>query len=266
MSWVDLGSRDFRRVESAISTYLSGLLSQTESPDRRLKDTVEIVSWEDEQTIRSETREGECLRLGTLPYRPGDNSKQVDVYIQYGLLIKGREIESEICYEIVKSSTEIVYLDVTETEEGDETRERLQGLHFDFDLNPDYESPRAQTANHPVFHAQYNPNCVSSDAIQRWNPEPHGMNYPEYPRIPCAPFDIVSAGYMILNDHLPKKIRDHAGWPSGMIHEKLPRFPEKAFEYVPEGGRKMSPEWWYIPTIRDSRGNPVLNPDQHRPL
>lgn len=267
MTWVDFRSDDFRTLRAAISTFVSGLLSQTESPDSTFGDTIE-TRYEDPRTIKSETVDSECLRLGPVPYRPGDTSKQVEIYVQYGLTIKARETDSERRYEIVKSSTEMVYLDVTEGEDGVETRERVQGLHFDFELNSEasVDDEDGQTANHPVFHAQYNPNCVDTDAIERWDPEPHNVNYPEYPRIPCAPFDIVSVGYMILNDHLPGRIKEHGGWPSEMLHGNLPRFPKEAFEFEPQGGRHMVPEWWYVPSSVDGDGQPLLDPDYHRPI
>lgn len=267
MTWVDFNSEDLGNLQAAMSTFISGLLSQTESPNSAFKETIEI-KYKDRKTIKSETVDSECLRLGPLPYRPGDTSKQVEIYVQFGLTIKARDTNSGRRYEIVKSSTEMVYLDVTEGEDGVETRERVQGLHFDFELNSEAseDGEDAQTANHPVFHAQYNPNCVDTAAIERWDPEPHSVNYPEYPRIPCAPFDIVSVGYMVLNDHLPKRIRDHRGWPSEMLHENLPRFPKKAFEFTPQGGRHMVPEWWYVPSSVDGEGQPLLDPNYHRPI
>lgn len=267
MTWINFESDDFRNIRAAISTFVSGLLRKTESPTSNFTEIIDTKYGGNPQTIISKTNDSQCLKLGPLPYRPGDTSRQVEIYLQYGLKIKAKDTDSERRYEIVKSSTEMVYLKVT-SEDGDETRERVQGLHFDFELNSEgsRDAEGRTEANHPVFHAQYNPNCVDTAAIERWNPDPHEVDYPDYPRIPCAPFDVVSVGYMILNDHLPTQIEANEGWPSELLHEHLPRFPTEAFDLDPQGGKPMVPEWWYIPNSVDRDGKPLLDPRSYRPI
>jgi hypothetical protein len=264
MSWETINGRDKKNLRTAFALYLNSLSTQTESGDSAAsKFTVDLV---DDETLAVKTDDGEAIILGPVPYRPGDKSTTVEVYIQFQMKVKKKELEDPV-YFIEKSSTEMAYLKIVE-EEGEEARERLQGLHFDFDLDSNQANGEDgnQDANHPVFHAQYNPNCVETDALDHWNPDKHERSYPDFPRIPCPPFDIVSVGYMILNDHLPGQVLSNRGWPSEeMLHEYLPRFPENAFAHK-RPDRKMVSESWYIHHCVNDDGKPLLDTDRHRPV
>jgi hypothetical protein len=265
MSWEKVNGEDKGNLITAFSLYLESLANQTESGgSASSKFTVDLI---DDETLTVETDSGEAIRLGPVPYRPGDKSTTVEIYLQFAMTIKKRDSEEKTTYIITKSSTEMVYLKIIK-ENGEEARERTQGLHFDFDLNADQSNgvSGSQDANHPVFHAQYNPNCIDTDALDRWDPDPHEQTYPDFPRIPCPPFDIVSVGYMILNDHLPRSVLKNRGWPSeDMLHDYLPRFPEDPFKHK-YPGQKMVSEAWYIHHCTDKDGTPLLDVDRHRPV
>lgn len=265
MSWAKVNGGDKSKLQTAFALYLNSLANQTESSDGAASKY--IIDLVDEETITVETDGGEAICLGPVPYRPGDKSTTVEIYIQFQMTIKKRESEGESNYIIIKSSTEMVYLKIVE-ENGKEARERVQGLHFDFDLNTDQANGEngEQDANHPVFHAQYNPNCVETNALDRWNPDKHEQSYPDFPRIPCPPFDIVSVGYMILNDHLPGQVVNNQGWPSEeMLHDCIPQFPDEAFTHG-RSDRKMVSESWYIPHCTADNGTPLLDANRHRPV
>lgn len=263
MTWLGVDGRDLERLEKTFATFLDNLSEETESGSAAAgKFETNLV---DEKTITIETYENVAVKLGPLPYEPGDMSEVVEIYIQFALTVRKRERDGNRRYVIVKSATEMVYLQVTETDSGDESRRRVQGLHFDFELFGEQENGEngVHDANHPVFHAQYNPNCIDTLAFDRWEPPEDPRNYPEYPRIPCAPFDIVAVGYMILNDHLPHKVIENAGWPSDdILDENLPQFPEQAFEEAMPG--TLHSEAWYIHHSTDSDGRPLLDPNNHR--
>ncbi|WP_276258145.1 hypothetical protein [Haloglomus litoreum] len=265
MSIAQVNGEDLDNLQTAFSTFIYQILSETESPQRFSFSDKFNLEFEDNTHIIFETGDSECLFIGPLSYRPGDSSESIEIYIQFGLTVRAKDLEDRRCYEVVKSATEVVYLRIKENEEGEEYRERAQGLHFDFDITPDHELD-GEYANHPVFHAQYNPNCVDTSAIDRWDPETHNTSYPDYPRIPCAPFDFVSVIYMIMNDHLPKEVRKNKGWPQNVLHEYLPRFPREPFELAPADNLRMTPEWWYLFPSRNEDGSPRLRPDHHRPL
>lgn len=265
MNWTTVNGGDKSNLETAFAVYLNHLANHTESRTSAAeKFTVDLV---DEETLTVETDDGEAIRLGPVPYRPGDRSITVEIYIQFRMTVKKKESENPPNYVITKSSTEMVYLKIVE-EDGEEARERVQGLHFDFDLNAEQANGEdgGHDANHPVFHAQYNPNCVDTDALNRWDPDLHERSYPDFPRIPCPPFDIVSVGYMILNDHLPEEVVSNQGWPSQeMLHDYLPRFPEEAFSHK-RPDKKMVSESWYIHHCTSADGTPLLDADRHRPV
>ncbi|MFC7096069.1 hypothetical protein [Halobaculum marinum] len=265
MEWEEVHGGDKAKLTKAYATYLNNLAKETESDDSPSKNfTIDLA---DEHTITIETDEGTAVRLGPVPYRPQDESTKVEIYIQFAMTIGKRTKDGSENYLISKSSTEMVYLKLIETD-GEEARERVQGLHFDFDLNGDQANgdDGEQDANHPIFHAQYNPNCVDTSALKHWDPAEHERSYPAFPRIPCPPFDVVSVGYMILNDHLPDTIIESRGWPSEeIIQEHIPRFPEESFEHG-FGGQKMVSESWYVHhCIRDD-GTPILDENRHRPI
>lgn len=265
MSWTTVNGKDKSNLETAFALYLNSLANHTESRDGAAsKYTVDLVN---DETLTVETDNGKAICLGPVPYRPGDKSTTVEIYIQFQMTVKKKTSGDDPNYIITKSSTEMVYLKIVE-EDGEEARERVQGLHFDFDLNAEQANGEngEQDANHPVFHAQYNPNCVDTNALDRWNPDKHERSYPEFPRIPCPPFDIVSVGYMILNDHLPGQVVNNRGWPSEeMIHEYIPRFPEEAFAHG-HSGQKMVSESWYVHHCTASDGTPLLDTNRHRPV
>jgi hypothetical protein len=262
MTWEQVTGRDLAEIKAAFAGFLNNLSRETESDGAASsKFDVGLV---DDKTISVETDEGEAVRLGPVPYQPGDKSTTVEVYIQFGLLLKKRQNGDDIEYNIIKSSTEVVYLEVTD-DDGIESRERVQGLHFDFDLHGEQANGEngEHDANHPVFHAQYNPNCIDTVAFGRWEPSNHEQTYPDYPRIPCPPFDVIAVGYMILNDHLPEKIIANQGWPSNnFLTDNLPQFPEEAFNGTMPG--KLHSESWYLHHCTPADGRPLIDPNNHR--
>ncbi|WP_143825013.1 hypothetical protein [Natrinema ejinorense] len=262
MTWERVDGRDVDKIEAAFATFLNNLSRETESDGAAsAKFEADFV---DSKTISVETFEGEAVRLGPVPYEPGDRSVTVEVYIQFGLTVRKRRADEGPEYLITKSSTEMVYLQVTE-DDGSESRERVQGLHFDFDLHAEQANGENgdHDANHPVFHAQYNPNCIDTVAFEHWEPPAHEQTYPDYPRIPCAPFDVVAVGYMVLNDHLPEQVIANQGWPSDeFLADNLPQFPEEAFN-SPMPGRLHS-EAWYVHHCTPTDGRPLVDPNNHR--
>lgn len=266
MSWDTVDGRDKSNLETAFALYLNSLANHTESGDSASsKFTVDLV---DDETLTVETDTGKAICLGPVPYRPGDKSTTVEIYIQFRMTVKKQLETGDSDYVIVKSATELVYLEVVEDTAGEEARERVQGLHFDFDLNADQSNGEDgnQDANHPIFHAQYNPNCVDTSALNRWDPDKHERSYPDFPRIPCPPFDIVSVGYMVLNDHLPEQVVSNNGWPSKeMLHNHLPRFPEEALTSG-HSHQKMVSESWYLHHCTADDGTPLLDANRHRPV
>jgi hypothetical protein len=265
MCYATVNGADKENLNTAFSLYLELLSNQTKSGGGAgAKFTVDLV---DEETLTIETDKGKAISLGPVPYRPGDKSTTVEIYIQFQMTVRKDVSGGESKYLIVKSSTEMVYLEIVE-KDGEEARERTQGLHFDFDLNAEQANGEGgkQDANHPLFHAQYNPNCVDTEALDRWNPDQHERSYPEFPRIPCPPFDIVSVGYMIMNDHLPEEVVGNQGWPTEeMLHENLPRFPEEAFRHT-RPNQTMVAESWYNHHCTDDDGTPLLDVNRHRPV
>lgn len=262
MTWEEVNGDDLGRIETAFSIFLNNLSRETES-DGAASAKFD-VGFVDEETISVETNKGEAIKLGPVPNQPGDKSITVEVYIQFGLLIRKRQDDNGPDYLIIKSSTEMVYLQVTE-DSGSESRKRVQGLHFDFDLNSEQANGENgdYDANHPIFHAQYNPNCIDTVAFEHWSPPMDSKTYPDYPRIPCAPFDIVAVGYMILNDHLPESVIENKGWPGNdFLSNNLPQFPEEAFENTMPG--KLHSEAWYLHHCTPTDGRPLIDPNNHR--
>lgn len=262
MTWEQVDGRDLDRIEATFATFLNNLSRETESDGTAsAKFEADFV---DGETISVETFDGEAVKLGPVPYEPGDKSITVEVYIQFGLIVRKRQTDEGTKYVIIKSSTEMVYLQVTD-DDGSESRKRVQGLHFDFDLHAEQANGEngEHDANHPVFHAQYNPNCIDTVALGHWEPPVHEQTYPEYPRIPCAPLDVVAVGYMILNDHFPERVIANQGWPSNeFLSENIPHFPEEAFD-SPMPGR-FHCEAWYIHHCTPTGDRPLIDPDDHR--
>lgn len=257
-----MSGRDVEKIERTFAIFLNNLSRETESDGAASAQF--DVNFEDEETISVETNDGEAVKLGPVPYEPGDKSTTVEVYIQFGLLLRKPQADDDAEYIIIKSATEMVYLQVTD-DDGQESRERVQGLHFDFDLHADQANGEKEEydANHPVFHAQYNPNCIDTVAFGHWEPPTHTQNYPDYPRIPCAPFDVVAVGYMVLNDHLPEKVIENKGWPNNdFLTDNLPQFPEEVFNSAMPG--KLHSEAWYVHHCTPANGQPLIDPNNHR--
>lgn len=197
----------------------------------------------DDGCISIETQPSMWFR--DLPYRFGDSSKVVDVFLQIKQKIRIVEQNGDYIYEIKKSNVRIAHTKRV----GDRADQQIQveqGIRFDFDLETQ--------ENHPVFHAHYNPNCISGSIPSRFSAEIPDRSYPEYPRIPSAPMDLPGAVFLIMNDHVPSVLDPSEGWPSEpkASLEALPEFPEECFSYHPQDGAKMLCDWWYVHGSNDS--------------
>lgn len=194
-----------------------------------------------------------ALRFRGLPYRPDDSSRVVDAWLQFNEIVRGRELNgpNRPTYEIVESATRIQYIVEDRAEDGERIGRARQGVRFEFKEHPD--------ANHPVFHAHFDPVCVESGATQDYyRVEEPEFIIPSYPRIPSAPIDLVGATYMLLHDHVPEILEDDHGWPSDThtAIQKLPNFPASCFSHDPQGGNGMFCDWWYLHATLNDDGFP----------
>lgn len=202
----------------------------------------DITVMKDDGNIRVEVET--YLKISELQYRRDSPDDLFDICFQPELVIRGREDgDGGVRYEIAKSTTRVSYLRRL-GDRGDDGRfpaEIKQGMHYDFESEPD--------ARHPIFHVQYTPSAIEvgvfSSEYQITNAEEVAGEHPDFPRIPSPPMDFVGILYLIIKDH---EQGETATWPNRVLEflADLPTFPKWCFDPDPQGGSEMIPEWWYV--------------------
>lgn len=207
------------------------------------------------ETILVETENGDAVWIG--PYNEHTESQsRIHVAITFKQKIQRRKISGDEHYVITSSVVRVAYIREKRSRRNNEANRDytvVQGLHFDFDENPD----GSQSCIHPIFHVQYDPNVIERNVIEKrigGNLQTRGISFPDYPRIPCAPFDIVSVVYMILSEHDADTLYQKGGLPENLVHENLPKFPPEAFKYAPQKQNPMISDWWYCKAEETKKG------------
>lgn len=252
---------DLKNIQSSISQFIHSINNQL---DRRGGWHEKLKLNKKDKSIEYGTKKGEAIKFDGLPYRPNDRSEILDIRLQFSMSIRVKKNDSNQRYCLWSSSTKTVYLQNSGGDKND--RKRFQGVKFDYELRPNDvgDTSGEGGVNHPVFHAQYDPTCIDSDAFDCTVSNDY-EHRPTYPRIPCAPMDFVSVVFMLLNDHRPDIIRDAGGWPDSISDDHLPVFPSEAFTHLlPSDDETTTPESWYHVPV-ESETAPGLHPDNHRP-
>lgn len=256
---VEVDGSNVREVTQAFKEFWYELAGIAGSPARGLDaDAIEVTNPECSppsylQAFTDTSSEGdpEALWFCGIPYRPGDISNDIDVRLQFNEEIQAIDTMYGIRYEIVNAVIRIQYIKKEHVEDRGRIGQVIHGLHFDFNEMPE--------SNHPVFHAQFEPNCISPRAPQQsYRVEPATRSTPSFPRVPSAPVDVAGAAYMILHDHTPNLLEDKHGWPSETHNaiQKLPQFPKHCFAPEPQNGTGMFADWWYLHATSDDEGVP----------
>jgi hypothetical protein len=186
---------------------------------------------------------GDVLRFKEVPYGGDDSDEELHICAQFEQTVRGVDVGGEVRYELSKSTVRTTYLRLLSDRDEDTGKydaEIKQGLHFDFERDPD--------DNHPVFHVQYDPRSIETDILEKnYNLPRLGRfddSYPQSPRVPTAPIDVGGAIHMILRQCL----EDELNWPGRLESDfaQLPTFPHDCFEPAPQDGNCLVPEWWYV--------------------
>jgi hypothetical protein len=237
---VDLTGSDYSAVRTGYREFWNKL-KQVPSINAvgSFDDIFEVEFKEDH--IAASTKDSRAFRFRSLPYRFGDRSRVIDVFIQVKQRVRAVQQDNEKRYELKDSNVSLVHL-----KEEDGTAAIEQGVHFDFSLNTE--------TNHPVFHAQYDPSSVDRNILpDQYDFDFGDRSFPNYPRIPSAPIDLPGAVFLILHDHVPTALSTLVGWPNGPKDAipNLPQFPKECFEHAPQNGTPMTCDWWYIHGVQN---------------
>lgn len=203
--------------------------------------TDDISVTKDRGTIR--VKVPTYLKISELQYRRDRSDDLFDICFQPNLIIRGREHDDGVRYEIAKSTTGVSYLRRQGDRESDGRfpAKIKQGLHYDFESEPD--------ARHPIFHVQYAPTAINIGVLNQeyriTNADVVTEEHPDFPRIPSPPMDFVGILYLIIKDH---QQGENATWPNKVLEflADLPVFPKWCFDPNPQAGSEMIPEWWYV--------------------
>lgn len=247
---VKLTGQHIAELKQAFSHFWNSVVGITGSPARGITDeTITVNRVDDHRLDVCTPSDSQALWFRGLPFRPGDSSRTIDAWIQFEETVRGVEENGGVRYEIERSVTRLVYA-VQEREDGERIGKARQGVHFDFKELPD--------GNHPVFHAQFDPSCIDTSAIEEYQLQVGGKSAPSFPRVPSAPIDVAAVTYMILHDHKPNLLDEDEGWPSEThaALRKLPQFPSACFDPKPQGGNGMLCDWWYLHATSDDDGVP----------
>lgn len=188
-----------------------------------------------------------ALLIRGLPKKPDSIREDLDVFIQFRQLVQAESNDGDDCEFIaINSNIRLMYL---ETQPIGIRQQRIRngnqpnkdkvycGLHFDLSGEDQYD--------HPLYHAQFDTSCIVPRAVDnRYDGTQHGI-HSSYPRIPTAPMDLGAIVYLILRDHLPKRVRN--GWPKKLRKAAyaLPHLPSNHFQVHLRPQRKIDSLWWY---------------------
>lgn len=249
---VDLDNQDYINIQQAYGTFWEMFKS---SQGVKAEGTSEdIMATKDDGAIRVEVPS--FLKISDLQYRRDTPGDLFDICFQPELVIHGREVDGDIRYEIAKSTTRVSYLrrQGDRDSDGRFPAEIKQGMHYDFESEPD--------TRHPIFHVQYDPAVIEPRVLSRdyriTNVDAVTGEHPDFPRIPSPPMDFVGILYLIIKDH---EQGENATWPNRVLDllRDLPAFPKWCFDPDPQSGSEMIPEWWYVHADGSPISNDVIN-------
>lgn len=234
---VDLDNQDYINIQRAYGTFWEMFRSSQGVKAEGTSD--DIIVTKDEGTIRVEVPT--YLKISDLQYRRDTPDDLFDICFQPELIIRGCQYDDNIQYEIAKSTTRVSYLrrQGDREDDGRFPAEIKQGMHYDFESDPD--------ARHPIFHVQYDPTAIDPEVFSQDYRITNEVadEHPDFPRIPSPPMDFVGVLYLIIKDH---EQGENATWPNRVLNllRDLPAFPKWCFNPNPQAGNEMIPEWWYV--------------------
>ncbi|UPM43178.1 hypothetical protein [Halocatena salina] len=236
---VDLDSEDLYEIKIAYKSFWNRFKGSQGIKAEGNSDNINVSKYEGKLQVEVPT----YFKISGLQYRRDRPDDLFDICFRPELTIRGREHDDGIRYEIDKSTTRVSYLRRQSDREDDGRfpAEIKQGMHYDFESEPD--------ARHPIFHVQYAPTAIGIGVLNQeyriTNEDELLEEYPDFPRIPSPPMDFVGILYLIIKDH---EQAENATWPNKVLTslENLPTFPKGCFDPNPQSGREMIPEWWYV--------------------
>lgn len=236
---VDLDGEDLYEIKRAYGSFWDMFKSSQGVRAEGDSDAIRVSL--DEGDVRVEVPG--YLKISELQYRRDRPYDLFDICFQPELVIRGRNHDDGVRYEIAESTTRVSYLrrQGGREDDGRFPAEIKQGMHYDFKSEPN--------SRHPIFHVQYDPTAINPGVFNReyriTNEDEVRGEHPDFPRIPSPPMDFVGLLYMIIKDH---EQTENATWPNKVLDflADLPAFPKWCFDPYPQAGSEMIPEWWYI--------------------
>ncbi|WP_336344797.1 hypothetical protein [Halalkalicoccus ordinarius] len=236
---VNLESEDLYQIKQAYGSFWDMFQSSQGVKAEGNSDDIQVML--DDGDVRVEIPG--YFKISELQYRRDRSDDLCDVCFQPELLIHGREYDGGLRYEIGKSTTRVSYIRRQGNRQADGRfrAEIKQGMHYDFEAEPD--------ARHPIFHVQYDPTAIDpgmlSEEYEVMNANEIAGEHPDFPRIPSPPMDFAGILYLIIKDH---EQGENATWPNKVLEflRDLPTFPKWCFDPNPQAGNEMIPEWWYV--------------------
>lgn len=236
---VDLEGEDLYAIKRAYGSFWDMFQSSQGVKAEGDSDNIRVTL--DDGDVRVEVQG--YFKISELQYRLDRPDDLCDVCFQPELVICGREYNGDVRYEIAKSTTRVTYLRRQDDRQDDGRfpAEIKQGMHYDFESEPDNR--------HPIFHVQYDPTAINpgvfSAEYEITNADEITGEHPDFPRIPSPPMDFVGILYLIIKDH---EQGENATWPNKVLEflADLPAFPKWCFDPDPQAGSEMIPEWWYV--------------------
>ena len=175
------------------------------------------------------------------------NSSQTDYDVAIEFLQDVNFDEERSCFNVIKSNVRLLYMEnyrkVKIQFQKDQTSGKVySGVHFDFASQGTHT---VDEYDHPVFHANFDLNCIEPSRLNRLNYEKPAVSRIDVPRIPTAPMDLAGVVFSVLRDHLPEKVVK--GWPPKIstITENFPRYPRVTLDSCLKTDVKLSNTDWY---------------------
>lgn len=239
ISTVDLSNQDYVKILQAYQSFWNMFQGSQGIKAEGSSDAIEAERNNGKVYVDTQ----DYLKISNLRYRRDRPADILDICFQPELVVRGREANGEVLYEIEQSTTRVSYLRRVgeRISDGRIPAEIKQAMHYDFEADPD--------PGHPIFHVQYEPSSIDLNLFRQEyrieNAEEIVEESPDFPRIPSAPMDFVGVLYLIINEH---EEVENSTWPSKVMEflGDLPRFPKWCFDPIPQSGNEMIPEWWYV--------------------
>jgi len=235
----ELGTEDYISIKEAYGSFWEMFRSSQGVKAEGTSDDIQVTRCEGKVQVKVHP----YFKISDLQYTRDSSNDLFDICFQPELVIRGRECNSGIRYEIAKSTTRVSYLRRLGDREDDGRfpAKIKQGMHYDFESEP--------SARHPIFHVQYAPTAIDIGVLSQeykiTNGDEVTGEHPDFPRIPSPPMDFVGILYLIIKDH---EQAENATWPNKVLEflRDLPTFPKWCFDPNPQAGSDMIPEWWYV--------------------